>query len=91
MVYITNKELKSLKQLLVIARELNEILEAWLSVGIVTERTFGIENQITNMILEQLDIDSEGITPLATSVFECISRDISIEELMERARLPTLE
>jgi|GEM_PF-3155545 len=87
-IHINNEQLKTVEQLLILGRNLNEVLESWVSVGIVTERMFGIEDQIIDMIFEQLDIDSESISPLAQSVYECISRDISIEELMNRVRLP---
>jgi len=76
---------------LILGRNLNEILESWVSVGIVTERMFGIENQIIDMIFEQLDIDPESISPLAQTVHECITREISVEELLERIRLPVLD
>lgn len=88
---IDNHQLKTVEQLLILGRSMNEVLESWVSVGIVTERMFGIEDQIINMIFEHLELDQESISPLAQSVYECVSREIGIQELMERIRLPVVD
>lgn len=88
MIHIDNQQLKTVRQLLVVARQVNETLEQWASVKLYTEHMCCFESEIINIIFDLLDIDQESISPIAQGICQCVAREISIEVFLDRIRDP---